>query len=350
MAITSGLGTSALVPAGLGFRNAVINGNMRIAQRGTSAVSTTDSFPVDRWKMGIGTTGAWTAQQIPASTTPTPAGFDYSVKFTKTTGSTPSSSDYNYIVQYIEGNNCFQFGWGTANAKPAVLSFWVKSGQTGTFGGSLRNGASTFYAYCFTYTINASDTWEYKTISIPAITSGTWSTDSSVGISIFFDLGSGANAKGTANSVVSGNFISASGTSQYPTNTSGGNMFFTGVQLEQNYQATPFEQRQISTELSLCRRYYQWIQSIGNGCLTGVYGNAYANPIPHMGGIRNYSTAQVTLSSGSRNRNGQVTLYPSASNFTPNYLYLTDSFVEFVFNSNSNTVYGAPDIEISSEF
>ena len=219
MGVSSALGSSALLPAGLGFRNTVINGHMRVAQRGTATVSTNDSFPVDRWKFGIGTSGAWTAQQIPSSTTATPDGFDYSLNFTKTTGGTVAVGDYNYFVQYIEGNNCSHFAWGTPNAKTLSLSFWVRSGQVGTFGGSLRNSAAN-YAYCFSYTVNAINTWEYKTIQITGITGGTWLKNTSAGVALFFDLGSGANARGAVG-VATGNYIGASGTSSYPSNTTG---------------------------------------------------------------------------------------------------------------------------------
>ena len=259
MAISSSLGSSALLPAGLGFRNTVINGHMRVAQRGTATVSTNDSFPVDRWKFSIGTSGAWTAQQIPTATTATPAGFDYSWNCTKTTGGTAGVGEYNYFVQYIEGNNCSHFDWGTANAKTLTLSFWVRSGQVGTFGGSLRNSAAN-YAYCFTYTVNAINTWEYKTIQITGVTGGTWLKDTSTGIALFFDLGSGANARGTAG-IATGNYVGTTGTSLYPSNTTGGYINFTGVQLEQNYQPTPFEQRPIGTELALCQRYFQLMNS-----------------------------------------------------------------------------------------
>ena len=261
MAISSALGSSALLPAGLGFRNTVINGHMRIAQRGSTAVSTNDTFPVDRWKVSTATSGAWTSQQIPSSTTATPAGFDYSLNFTKTIGGTAAAGDYNYFVHAIEGNNCAFFDWGTSNAKTLTLSFWVRSGATGTFGGSLRNSAAN-YAYCFTYTVNAINTWEYKTIQIPGVTAGTWAKDTSAGIVLFFDLGSGANARGTAG-IATGNYVGTTGTSLYPNNTTGGYINFTGVQLEQNLQPTPFEQRPIGVELALCQRYYYRRSQLG---------------------------------------------------------------------------------------
>ena len=43
---TNGLTGNAIGP---GFKNRIINGDMRIAQRGTAAVTTSSAFPVDRF-------------------------------------------------------------------------------------------------------------------------------------------------------------------------------------------------------------------------------------------------------------------------------------------------------------
>ena len=55
------------------------------------------------------------------------------------------------------------------------------------------------------------------------------------------------------------------------------------MQLEANYQPTPFEQRPIGVELALCQRYYQksYTQSVApgtvsqNGALTVLYSASY---------------------------------------------------------------------------
>ena len=54
-----------------------------------------------------------------------------------------------------------------------TLSFYVKSSITGTHSGSLMNNARD-RSFPFSYTISVANTWEKKTISIPAITVGTW--------------------------------------------------------------------------------------------------------------------------------------------------------------------------------
>jgi hypothetical protein len=51
------------------------------------------------------------------------------------------------------------------------------------------NGSRTFVS---TYTINSANTFEYKTITVPGDTSGTWQTGSSTGIDVIFCLGVGS--------------------------------------------------------------------------------------------------------------------------------------------------------------
>jgi hypothetical protein len=231
------------------MKNRIINGAMVVSQRGTSFSS--NGYTLDRWYSSSGTTGAWTVTQ--SSTAPT--GYINSLLFTKTSGNTPASGDYNYLVQFVEGLNCTDLSWGTANAKTVTLSFWVYSGATGTFGGSLRNGAGD-YSYPFTYTVSSANTWTQATVTIAGPTTGTWLTTNGVGISAFFDLGSGTSARATAGSWTAGNYIGASGTSTYPTSTSSGVLYITGVQLEVGSSATGYEYVNYQTSLANCQRYY----------------------------------------------------------------------------------------------
>lgn len=236
-----------------GFKNRIINGACVINQRVVSSTTTNGTFPVDRWYFGVSTAGTLTAQQ----STGVPAGFVKSIAFTKTTGNAPAAGEFNYFTQAIEGYNIGDLGWGTANAKAITLSFWAYSGATGTFSGSLRNnGSGGFRAYPFTYVISSANTWTYCSITIPGDTSGSWSTDAAAGVYVFFDLGSGTSARAAAGSWAVGNYIGATGSSTYPTSTSGGSMTFTGFQFEVGTTATNFDYRPYGTELSLCQRYF----------------------------------------------------------------------------------------------
>jgi hypothetical protein len=206
-----------------------------------------------------------TAQQNAGSVTP-PAGFVNYLGITSSSAYSVLSSDIFGVFQYIEGYNVADLGWGSANAQPITLSFWVRSSLTGTFGGALRNSAAD-RSYPFTYTISSANTWEYETITIPGDTSGTWLTTNGVGIRLQFGLGVGSTFSGTAGAWAAGNFISATGAVSV-VGTSGATFYITGVQLEAGTTASPFEYRLYGTELMLCQRYY-W-QGLGVSSYNGT--------------------------------------------------------------------------------
>jgi hypothetical protein len=236
-----------------GFRNRIINGDMRIDQRNAgAAVTASSSFPVDRFVMSNTTNGSFSAQRD----TSAPAGFVNSLKVTTTTADTSLTGTQTLIIQQrIEGTNTSDFSWGTANAQTVTLSFWVRSSLTGTFGGSLRN-AEVSRSYPFAYSISVADTWEYKTIIIDGDTSGTWFTTTDLGVRVQFSLGSGPDVSGTAGAWAGSSLLSVTGATSV-VGTNGATFYITGVQLEAGSVATPFERRPYGTELALCQRYFE---------------------------------------------------------------------------------------------
>ena len=235
-----------------GFRNRIINGDMRIDQRNAgAAVTANGSYVVDRFLVQNVTDGAFSAQQD----TSAPVGFVNSIKWTTTTADgTLTTTQQASIQQRIEGTNVSDLAFGTANAKTVTVSFWVRSSLTGTFGGSLRNGASD-RSYPFTYSISVADTWEQKSIAIAGDTSGTWLTTTGVGLVVTWGLGAGPDRSGTAGAWNSNNNNSATGAVSV-IGTLNATFYITGAQLEVGSVATPFERRPYGTELALCQRYY----------------------------------------------------------------------------------------------
>jgi hypothetical protein len=255
--VTSNLMTDSqggsVAPVSSVMRNRIINGAMMIDVRNSGASITVGAngsgYPVDRFYIENFQSGTITAQQ----STTAPTGYINSIIHTVTVTDTPAAGDYFFESTSIEGLNMADLGWGTASAKTVTLSFWVRSSVTGTYGIGLRNSAGN-RSYVATYTINSANTFEYKTITIPGDTSGTWLTNNELGVRIFWDLGSGSNFNGTANSWNAGSFWRASGCVNFISN-SGATLFIAGVQLEKGEQATGFEYRQYGTELALCQRY-----------------------------------------------------------------------------------------------
>jgi hypothetical protein len=240
------------------MRNRMINGAMMIDQRTAGAVSTpvNNTFPsVDRWKYYLGAASKCTTQRLSASP---PAGFTNYLNITSTSAYTVGASEAFFISQLIEGNNIADLGWGTANAQPITLSFWVQSSLTGTFGGAIVNDAQT-RNWTFAYTITAANTWQQVSITIPGPTTGTWNLGtSSNAMYVAFTFAAGASAQGapsTSWTTVTAGVFAPTGQVNL-VGTSGATWNITGVQFEEGTAASPFENRLYGTELQLCQRYF----------------------------------------------------------------------------------------------
>jgi hypothetical protein len=258
-----------------GFKNRLINGNMVIDQRNAGALitlTTTASYPVDRWAAFEESDGVMTAQRVADA----PAGFLNSIKFTTTTAD-PSltGAERVYALQGIEGLNMIDLAWGTASAKTVTVSFWVKSSLTGTFGGSLRGNLN----YPFSYTISSANTWEQKSVTIAGPTTGTWPTDTSLFVYVTFGMGIGPSLSGGGGAWTASNFIAPSGAVAV-ISTLNATFQVTGVQFEVGSTATSFDVRDYGRELILCQRYCTtindattsgYIQGYGGGCRGVTY-------------------------------------------------------------------------------
>jgi hypothetical protein len=254
--MTNAVNLASAAGTGFAFRNRIINGAMEVDQRAATVTVNAAGplYSVDRWA-GTGETadGVFTLAKTAAG----PAGFQASLKATVTTADASIGASQRYIIQHrIEGNNIADLAWGSASAKTVTLSFWVFSSLTGTFGGFLRNSAGN-RNYVFSYTVSAANTWEYKTITIAGDTSGTWLTDTGIGIILAFSLGAGSSLVGTADVWSANNHQGPTGQTQL-ISTNGATFYLTGVQLEAGSVATPFERRLYTTELQLAQRYYQY--------------------------------------------------------------------------------------------
>jgi hypothetical protein len=236
-----------------GFKNRIINGAMVIDQRnaGASVTPTTGTYTLDRWRAYQNVAGKFTVQQSSTA----PAGFTNSTLITSTSAYTASGTDLFLFIQYIEGYNVADLGWGTANAQTVTLSFWVRSSLTGTFGGALVNGAED-RNYPFTYTISSANTFEYKTITIAGDQSGTWLKTNGLGMEVNFGIGAGSTYSGTAGAWAAGAKFTATGATSV-VGTNGATFYITGVQLEKGSTATSFDYRPFTTELALCQRYFE---------------------------------------------------------------------------------------------
>lgn len=259
MTVPAGNGTVATTDQLAGFRNRIINGDMRIDQRNAgqaiSAANAENRYLIDRWVYYTNTTGRINFGRNQGGAAP-PVGFSNYMNCNVISAVTPGASDYWDLDQVIEGANIEDLAWGTSNAKTATLSFWVRCSLTGTFGGAINNYAYN-RSYTFSYSIPTANTWTRISIVIPGDTTGTWPTGTVGSLRVRFSLGDGANKISPA-----ANTWHALGRNVPPgcvnlVANAGAQFNITGVQFEKGSSATEFEGRLVGTELYLCQRYYE---------------------------------------------------------------------------------------------
>ena len=248
-----------------GMKNRIINGGMDISQRGTSFAAA-NSYTLDRWFCSNVSDASATVTQ----STDVPAGseFQSSIRaYVDTADTSISSTQRAAFSQSIEGYNVRDL-----IGRTFTVSFWVRSTKTGIHCVAFRNSISD-RSYVTEYTINISNTWEYKTITIIGglITSGTWNWTNGLGCSVSWFLTAGSSFQTTPGSWQTGNFMSTA--NQVNVLDTIGNIFaITGVQLELGPVATPFEHRLFGTELALCQSYYR--RGLMGGCMSVAYSTA----------------------------------------------------------------------------
>ncbi len=305
--------TANAVTPSVNMKNRIINGAMVIDQRnaGASVTPTDNQYTLDRFNFRVSQSSKLTCQQNAGSVTP-PVGFTNYLGITSSSAYSIVSSDYFVLDQNIEGFNTADLNWGTANAKTVTLSFWVRSSLTGTFGGVLGNSAFD-RSYPYTYTINAANTWEYKTITIAGDTSGTWvGATNGLGLRVRFGLGVGSTFSGTAGAWAGAGYSSATGATSV-VGTNGATFYITGVQLEVGSTATSFDYRPYGTELALCQRYFYVV-----GGVLGIAASSTDVRMPSVFPVQMRTTPTVTANTGTNifNRFSAAPLTQSASNAT----------------------------------
>ena len=167
------------------------------------------------------------------------------------------------VHQCIEFDSFSDFMWGTANAQPATLSFWVNSSLTGNFSVTVQGQVSPYRIFITTYNIPTANTWTKIAIPIPAdttVSSTNWTgAGNAAGLAVIFDFGSGATAQtstGLGAWQNSATVIVASGAVKLVA-TSNAKFAITGVKLELGSVATPYPVEDLARKLARCQRYYQ---------------------------------------------------------------------------------------------
>jgi len=248
-----------------GQRNLIINGAMQVWQRGTMVdTASSGSYLCDRWRIGHGGTDG--NVDIDRSTdVPSGKGFAYSQKISMDASETSLDANDNLALrQRIEAQNLQHLAKGTSDALRVTASFWVKSSVASTYTLEIKDHDNTRNISA-SYTINATNTWEYKTLTFAGDTSGVLNNDNGTGFEFIFWLDAGtAFTSGTFSTAWQAQTESerVHSTTGWLESTSP-EFYITGVQLEVGDTATTFEHRSFGDELARCQRYYCRSYNIG---------------------------------------------------------------------------------------
>jgi hypothetical protein len=231
---------------------------MQVAQRGTSVTGITGNGynTADRWDLSFATLGTFT--QSVETDAPTGTGLRKSLKMLCTTAdAAPAAADRLYLAQALEGQDVQRIAKGTADAKQLTVSFWVKSNVTGTYIVALYDWDNT-RSVSAAYTVSASATWEKKTVTFPADTTGTLDNDNAESLALWFVLGAGSNrTSGTLATAWESHTQANLAPGQTNLAAAINNYWqITGVQLETGSVASPFEFEPYEATLRKCQRYY----------------------------------------------------------------------------------------------
>ena len=248
-------------------KNLIINGDFNIWQRGTSFAAAADAtYTADRWKYQKSGAMVHTVSRSTDVPTQAESGHlsNYSLLATVTTADgSIGAGDYCTLTQRMEGYNSFPI-----HDKTITISFWVKATGTNVTGVYCCTLASSGHNqnYPTEYTINSANTWEKKTVTLTIDTSaGTWGATNTYGMAVIFPIVAGSTYQGTNETWNTTNFgVGTSGMQTTALGTTSNTFQIAQVQLEVGSVATDFEIRNHATELAMCKRYFERLNSGGS--------------------------------------------------------------------------------------
>jgi hypothetical protein len=211
-----------------GYKNAIINGSMDIAQRGTSQTAA-GYGTIDRYSLALSGATATMTQEAFSTSDRNSLGFEKYLKLAVSTANNNAG-----IYHKIEANNAVHliglrvtFSFYAKGTNPAGGSFQMKPQWYNNSSGGGDNGVEQ------SLTITSTWTRYSFTFEIPTPSNTTIDTNAYLGFEILQPAGD--------------------------TSTTAWELNTTGWQVEIGETATPFEHEDIGTTLAKCQRYYQRI-------------------------------------------------------------------------------------------
>ena len=235
-----------------------INGSMDVSQElGTNTVVVTNSsrYALDGFGAAFLGTGSVSVGQTAITSL---AGFPFCVQMNCGVANTmPGGSDGAWLYQTFEGYRWQRMAYGTAGARPVTIGFWVFPQIAGTMAVSVRGANLRSYVVDVTVTANS---WQYKTVTVPGCTDGTWNNLNGASATVSFCFGAVGTRRGAAaNTWLTTDSVASPATTNFF--SAPAIIYLTGVVVLPGAQAptaaqSPLLMRPYDQELVTCHRYY----------------------------------------------------------------------------------------------
>jgi hypothetical protein len=268
-----------------------INGSMEVSQEyGTTGTlipmlasgSGWGKYIMDGWR--VEGNGGGTGSNLVCHSTGPATGITGFAKFLQVYpdnhGFVISSTTENCVVrQFIEGYRISRLAFGTAGAQPVTLAFWINVPVAGQMGITLRNAD---VSRNITKNVTVAVGWNFRTITFPGCTDGTWDSGNGKGLWIDFCLLTGTSGLATPDvwsstvgfgSTGQTNFLAAANAPVQLT----GVVVLPGTQAPTAAQS-PLIMRPYDQELLTCQRYYQKFSDANSFLSVSGYGLAGSQP------------------------------------------------------------------------
>lgn len=303
-------------------KNLAINGGFDFWQEKVGTTTTVNAsgsnstFISDMFRAASGGTTTLNYSVVRSTDVPTfsQAGFDasYSAQYTHITA-TPSfaSTDFVIPLQYrMEG-----LDYANIHGKTVTFGFWMKASVPGTYSFAVRNDTLT-RSYVTTFQVITSNNWEFKSITVPMDTQGTWNFDNSIGALIEVGTLAGSSTQtSTLSQWQSGNFRSSSISTNYAA-TAGAVIrvaMFSIVEGSLGFGQVGFQRagKSIQQELAMAQRYYQkfsaHISNTGSFPSNNIFSKVTMRDTP-IGSVTAGSISQITADWLIVSHNAQATV------------------------------------------
>ena len=285
-ASTSGQAVDVDIKNPRSFRRININGQMSVAQRGTSITS--QGYTPDRYYQKFSDAGSIThtisQQSLTSSDTPYSLGFRYFQRHALSAAGTANAAADLHTQHTIEAQDMAHSGWDyTSTSSYLSISFWVRVSTSQKFYLNLRTRDGTSQAYNIPFTPSA-NTWTKVTAQVPGNSNLQFDTDNDKGLHLNFYKFIGTDDTGGSSENA---WAAYSGTAKVPNMastwlTAGASTFdLTGLQVEVGSVVTDFEHRSFAQEFELCKRYLQDFQG-GDGDYVLALANTWTSTQPRF--------------------------------------------------------------------